>query len=55
VVSRYLPGVGGNLQDRAFTHVSFSGEGSAADACLPDGPHAVLRGDPAADSHLPSW
>lgn len=51
-VSHDLPGVDGNLQDHAFTRVSFSSNGPVADAGLPDVPHAVLRSDPAADPDL---
>jgi len=47
-----LPGVGGNLQDHPFTHVSFGTTAPVAGAGLPDVPHAVLRSDPAVDPDL---
>jgi choline dehydrogenase len=47
-----LPGVGQNLHDHPFTHVSFRSGAPVAHARLPDLPHVVLRSAPSAEPDL---
>lgn len=47
-----LPGVGENLQDHPFTHVTFASNGPIDPGEAPDMPHVLLRSDPASDPNL---
>ncbi|MEU7481818.1 GMC oxidoreductase [Lentzea sp. NPDC042327] len=51
-VVRDLPGVGENLQDHPFGHVTFTSRVSADDGRVPDTPQVLLRSDPVADPDL---
>ncbi|WP_194916975.1 GMC family oxidoreductase [Catenulispora rubra] len=51
-VAHDLPGVGENLQDHPFAHVTFDAEGPIDFGVAPDMPHVLLRSDPASDPNL---
>ena len=51
-VAHDLPGVGKNLQDHPFSHVTFAADGPIDGGEAPDMPRVLLRSDPTEDPNL---